>query len=61
MGNALFRTGRLDEAVGQYREALRLYPGYSGAHNNLGRALAALGRPGEAEAEFAEARRTANH
>ena len=43
------------------RQALRIYPGYSGAHANLGQALARLGRAREAEAEIEAARRTANH
>ena len=38
------QAGRVEEAVGEYREALRLDPGYSGAHANLGQALARLGR-----------------
>jgi len=49
--------GRLDEAVAQYREALRLKPNFSKAHNNLGNALYSLGRTGEAIAQYEEALR----
>jgi tetratricopeptide (TPR) repeat protein len=48
--------GRLDEAIAQYREALRLKPDYFQGHNNLGAAL--MGNPGgldEAVAHFREA------
>jgi Flp pilus assembly protein TadD len=51
----------MEEAVAEYSEALRIYPGYSGAHSNLGQALARLGRQAEADAEFEAARSTANH
>jgi Flp pilus assembly protein TadD len=61
LGNALFRLGRTDEAIAQYREALRLFPGYSGAHFNLGQALSSLGRFAEADAEFAAARSSSSH
>ncbi len=36
--------GRIEEAIAEYREAVRLDPNYSPAHNNLANALAA--RPG---------------
>ena len=45
----------------ELREALRLFPGYSGAHFNLGQALSSLGRFAEADAEFAAARSSASH
>ncbi len=48
LGNALAERGRLEEAVGQYREALLLVPGYDDPHFNLGNALVKLGRPSEA-------------
>jgi tetratricopeptide (TPR) repeat protein len=39
------------------RDAVRAKPDYAPAHNNLGKALLALGRPAEARAAFAEALR----
>jgi len=39
LGADLAARGFQDEAIGEYREALRLYPGYSTAHFNLGVAL----------------------
>ena len=36
LGAALLRQGKLDEAIGQYQEAIRLKPDYANAHNNLG-------------------------
>jgi tetratricopeptide (TPR) repeat protein len=50
-------TGRTDEAIVQYEEALQLKPGYAEAHNNLGNALESLGRTKEAVAQYAEALR----
>jgi len=41
LGNALDRKGRLDEALRQFQEALRLNPDYAEARNNLKAALAA--------------------
>ena len=35
LGNALFMNGRYAEASSQYREALRLYPGFTDARYNL--------------------------
>jgi len=39
LGNALGRLGRLEDAVINYRHALRLNPQFAEAHNNLGHAL----------------------
>ena len=39
----------------QYQQALRLQPDYALAHNNLGHALLALGKPDDAEHHFREA------
>jgi len=59
LGNAWSKMpGRLNDAVAQYAEALRLQPDYAEAHNNLG--LAWSQRPGrlnDAIAQFAEALR----
>ena len=49
--------GRSREAMAQYKEALRLSPGFAEAHNNLGHALNGEGRTGEAIAELEEALR----
>ena len=49
--------GRLDEAVAQYEQALRLNPDNGGTHNNLGAALSAQGRTTEAIAQYEEALR----
>jgi Flp pilus assembly protein TadD len=45
---ALAKAGRLQEALPQLREALRLDPGYVPALNNLGVVLAQLGKEQEA-------------
>jgi tetratricopeptide (TPR) repeat protein len=47
-GLHLYRAGRIDEAMADYRAALAINPGYMNANNNLGHALAELGRPAEA-------------
>jgi tetratricopeptide (TPR) repeat protein len=58
LGNELRRQGRYDEAIGQYRETLRLDPGDAGSHNNLGMILVDLpGHLPEAIAEYEAALR----
>jgi protein O-GlcNAc transferase len=48
--------GRLDEAIEQFRAALRLDPSFAGAHNNLGLALSQRKeRVPEAVAEYQSA------
>jgi tetratricopeptide (TPR) repeat protein len=47
-GNALAENGNFAAAEAQYRESLRLVPGYATAHYDLGNALVSLGRPDEA-------------
>src|SRR5262249_25449220 len=55
-GLALYEMGRLDEAIGHFREAIRLDPKASArAHNNLGLALYEMGRLDEAIGHFREA------
>ena len=54
---SLSRQGRLAEAEAQFTEALRLNPGHSEAHNNLGTILSRKRRYAEAEAHFTEAAR----
>ena len=56
--NAAFahhRAGRFGDAIGGYRRILSIHPGLAVIHNNLGHALAALGKPEAAIAEFAAA------
>jgi tetratricopeptide (TPR) repeat protein len=57
LGAALADQGRIDEAIAQYSEALRLQPDYPKARVNLGVALAGQGRIDEAIAQFSEALR----
>jgi protein O-mannosyl-transferase len=40
LGNEDRADGRLDEAIAQYRESIRLHPGFDWSHNNLGICLA---------------------
>ena len=46
------RRGRLDEAIGQFYEVIRLRPDDVDAHNNLGVALTGAGRFEDAIAQF---------
>ena len=55
LGVALAAAGRLDEAIGEYREAIRLDPRGADAHIDLGRALSVRGEVDEAIAEYREA------
>jgi tetratricopeptide (TPR) repeat protein len=55
LGAALIRKGQFDEAISQFQEALRLYPGFFDGLNNLGCALAAEGRYDEAIEYFRKA------
>jgi tetratricopeptide (TPR) repeat protein len=59
LGRALEKIpGRLDDAIGQYQEALRLDPSFAEAHNNLGVAWGKTpGRLSEAIAEYEAALR----
>ena len=47
--------GRRDEALAEFREAIRIDPAYAQAHNNLGAVLQALGRTAEALDHFRRA------
>ena len=51
----LFRQGKFAEAAAHYNEAIRLDPGYAGAHNNLGVVLFRQGKFEEAAAHYNEA------
>ena len=57
LGGLLAGTGRLQEAIPHFVEALRLKPDYPQARVSLGSALASQGRLGEARAQFEEALR----
>jgi protein O-mannosyl-transferase len=52
LGTVFQETGRLNEALAEYRAAARRLPGYFHVHNNLGSVLDDLGRPEEALAEY---------
>ena len=55
LGNILYKSGRIPEAINRYEEALRLKPDLFEAHNNIGLALAAANRLPEAMAHFERA------
>lgn len=57
LGHALFKEGRLDEALVRYREAIRLEPKYPEPHYNLGLALVRLGQPDAGIQAYREALR----
>ena len=52
LGNLLYRSRRFEEAEKEYREALRLEPGFARAHANLGFLLKRLKRSEESVQEF---------
>jgi tetratricopeptide (TPR) repeat protein len=49
--------GRTDEAIVEYREAIKVNSGFAPAHFGLGVVLAATGKPDEAISEYREALR----
>jgi tetratricopeptide (TPR) repeat protein len=55
LGLALYKQGRLDEAIAQCSEALRIKPDYIKAHNTMGLALADQGNLEEAIAYYKQA------
>ena len=55
LGTALEEQGKTEEAIAQYREAVRIRPAYLYAQYDLGNALSKQGKQGEAAARFAEA------
>jgi tetratricopeptide (TPR) repeat protein len=57
LGNALERMGRVDEAIGHYRESLRIAPGNAEVYFNLANAISRKGKAHEAIALYAEALR----
>lgn len=52
LANALSRSGRIPEAIAQYRRSLELDPIQPEAHYNLGNIFGALGKPAEAIAHY---------
>ena len=52
--HVLENSGKTEEALSSYRQALRLKPNYAEVHNNLGLALTELGRMDEALASVQE-------
>jgi len=59
LGIAWEALGRLDEAEREYREAIRIDPGYVNAYNNLGSVLSKRGSLDEAIAQYRAALRVA--
>jgi tetratricopeptide (TPR) repeat protein len=55
LGDYLYRQGQSDEALGHFREALRINPGYADAYYGLGTVLASEGKVTDAVAAFQEA------
>jgi tetratricopeptide (TPR) repeat protein len=45
-------SGRLPDAIAEYRAALQLAPDFADAHYNLASALLGAGRPADAIAEY---------
>jgi tetratricopeptide (TPR) repeat protein len=60
LGDYLYRQGRQLDALGHFREAVRLNPTYADAHYGLGTVLASQGRTREAMASYEEAIRIYN-
>ena len=54
LGAAFFDKGKMDEAIAQYQEAIRLKPSYADPYYNLGTALAKQGQTAEAIRQFQE-------
>lgn len=57
LGNVLLRQGKIKEAAGHYREALRIKPDFEMAHYNLAGVLANQGKSTEAISHYTEALR----
>jgi protein O-mannosyl-transferase len=55
LGNVLLRTGRVDEAITQFQQALQIKPDYAKVHYNLGIALFQKGRVDEAMTHYQNA------
>jgi tetratricopeptide (TPR) repeat protein len=57
LGVVYYNQGRLDEAIEEYRKALKISPNFDGAHNNLGIAYFKKGLAREAIREYEKAMR----
>ena len=55
LGYVFWKSGRLDDAIAQYNESLRLRSDFAETHNNIGVALAQKGQLSAALPEFSEA------
>jgi Flp pilus assembly protein TadD len=55
LGSALYLKGQTDEAINQFRAAIRLKPDYAEARNDLGAALDKIGQTDEAIRQIQEA------
>lgn len=52
LGIELSRSGRFEEAVGSFEEAIRVNPKYTAAYRQLGKSLETLGRNEEAQRAY---------
>jgi len=57
LGNALCSQGRVDDAVSEYRQALRINPEFAEGYTSLGNALYSQGKLEEAAVQYREALR----
>ncbi len=57
LGDVLLKQGRIDEAISQVQQAIRLKPGYADGYNNLGAILYKQGWIDEAIRQYQEALR----
>ena len=57
LGNVHLRERRIDLAIAEYEESLRIRPNYAQAYSNLGMAAELSGKPAEAAARYREALR----
>jgi len=55
LGDYLYKQGRAGEALGHFREAVRINPAYADAHYGLGTVLASQGKLTDAVASYEEA------
>jgi protein O-mannosyl-transferase len=55
LGYVLWKAGKLDDAIAQYNQSLRLRSDFAETHNNLGVALAQQGQLAAALPQFSEA------
>ena len=53
----MVETGKIEEAIAHYEQAVRIRPDFAEAHNNFGTALAQTGKIEEAIAQYEQALR----